>query len=71
MTAFEVIAILGALAWLPHIVTWVYRFFLKPKLRLKVGPAEVSYNSLGPVLTFDCAFSVHKKDAVIEIDVTP
>ena len=67
MTAFEWIAIVGAGAWLPHIGLWLYRFFLKPTLRLKVGPAEVGYSSLGPVLAFDCAFSVHKKDAVIDI----
>lgn len=67
MTAFEWIAIVGAGAWLPHIGLWLYRFFVRPTLRLKLGPAEVGYSSLGPVLAFDCAFSVHRKDAVIEI----
>ncbi len=63
---FEWIALIGAAAWVPHIVVWIYKLAVKPKLFLVVGQApEVGYTTYGPIFNLECAYSVQRKDALI------
>lgn len=44
MEIIDIIAILGALAWLPQIISWVYNWLKKPKISIyHDGEAEVGY----------------------------
>lgn len=35
MKIIDIIAILGALAWLPQIISWVYNWLKKPKISIR------------------------------------
>lgn len=67
MGAFEWIAIIGAAAWVPQVVGWVTRHFVKPKVRVipSLTP-EIGYTTFGPIFNLTCAISAERKDAVIE-----
>ncbi len=67
MDIFKPIAILGALAWLPHLITLVRNLFLKPKISINsYNELEIGYTTLGPVLNINIAFSAENKHALIE-----
>jgi len=68
---FEVLAILGALAWLPQVFIWMRNYFSKPKLTIISGRSiEIGYTSLGPILNVDLAFLAENKKVLIRrIDV--
>lgn len=68
----EIAAYIGAAAWAPQIAAWVYRSFLKSKLRIVPDQvAEVGYTTLGPIFNFRMAFFVENKDLIIdEIELT-
>ncbi|MCD1212891.1 hypothetical protein B4946_16295 [Vibrio cholerae] len=60
------IAVLGALAWTPHLVSIVKNHYTKPKVRIITSrTAEVGFTSLGPILNLHLAFSVERKDIVV------
>jgi hypothetical protein len=60
------IAILGALAWTPHLITLIKNYFTKPKVRIITSrSAEIGFTSLGPILNLHLAFSVEHKDVVV------
>ena len=60
------IAVLGALAWLPHFIRYGYLFLSRPKLRIIAAKApEVGFTTLGPILNLRLAFVVGRKDLVI------
>jgi len=60
------IAILGALAWAPHLMALIKNYFTKPKVRtITSRSAELGFTSLGPILNFHLAFSVEHKDVVV------
>ncbi len=66
MKTIEGIAILGALAWLPHLLKLIKDVFTRPKIRIICQRyAEIGYNSLGPILNLRIAFSVRHRDIVI------
>lgn len=66
------IATLGALSWLPHIISWVIKALTKTELQfVSQDTAEVGYTALGPVFNQEFAISASKKEALIEkIEVT-
>lgn len=67
MTTFEWIAIIGAAAWIPHVLTWLYHWLVKPELTLVVATRpEIGYSTYGPVLNLNCAISAARKSALIE-----
>ena len=67
MKWFEFAAVIGALAWLPQIFTWIYQWLVKSQVRIVLGtPPEVGYTTLGPILNLDCAISASRCDAIIE-----
>jgi len=66
MTLFEVAAILGALAWLPHLIKLIKDIVTRPKIRIITQrTAEIGYTFFGPILNLRIAFSVRHRDIVI------
>ena len=66
MKLIDLIAVLGALAWLPHLIRFAYQFFSRPKLRIITGAApELGFTTFGPILNMRLAFLVDHKDLVI------
>ncbi len=62
-----VLALLGALAWFPQLISWVNSFFTKPKLRfVPDGTTEIGYTFFGPIINHFFAISSDRKDALIE-----
>ena len=60
------VAIIGAAAWMPQIITWLYRFFSKPKITLypHCNP-QIGYTTLGPIFNIDLALLSEKKAVVL------
>lgn len=62
-----ILAFIGALAWLPQIITWIYQWIVKPKLRFVPEDfTEIGYSSCGPIINQFFAISTSGKDALIE-----
>ena len=67
MGAFEWAAAIGAAAWLPQVITWIAKWFAKPKLKIIPSKTpEVGYTSFGPIFNLTCAIAAERKDAVVE-----
>lgn len=67
MNAIEIAAYLGAAAWVPQIITWVFRAAVKPLPKLVSAPTlELGYTTFGPILNLTCAIASSRKDALIE-----
>ncbi len=66
MTFYHILAILGALAWLPHFVSFIKNWVTKPQIRIitHIFP-EIGFSVLGPIFNMRMAFSVKNKDIVI------
>jgi len=63
MEWYQIIAIFGALAWLPIIIRW----FIRPKLSIvSDNEIEVGYDLDGPKLKIQFAFSSDYKDSLID-----
>ncbi len=63
----EIAAYIGAAAWLPQIATWLFQRYVQPSVRILPNQyAEVSFTSLGPIFNLRMAFSVDKKDIIID-----
>lgn len=60
------VAMVGAAAWVPQIITWVYRILTKPKLSLYLDRIpQIGYNSLGPIFNVSFALLSRRKDIVL------
>lgn len=67
MKLIDIIAILGALAWLPQIISWVYNWMRKPKLTIyHDGEAEAGYIKNGNVFNLRFSFLAREKNALID-----
>ncbi len=68
MTASEIAAWIGAAAWLPPILFWIYQITVKPKIALVSGPhTQIGYALFtGPSVHLNCAISASRRDAVIQ-----
>ncbi|HQU09324.1 MAG TPA: hypothetical protein PLV25_05120, partial [Opitutales bacterium] len=63
----EIAAYIGAAAWLPQILAWIYRAVVKPKLRVVPNQmAEVGFTSFGPIFNVRIAFFVENRDLIID-----
>lgn len=63
----EIAAYIGAAAWLPQIITWVYKAMVTPKLRVVTDQlAEVGFSSYGPMFNVRMAFFVENRDLIID-----
>lgn len=66
MTTFELVSLLGASAWLPHLYKVAKDYFLIPEVRIIIQKiVEVGYTTYGPILNFRIAFTSKNKDIVI------
>lgn len=66
-SATFVLAVLGALAWVPQLISWVNSFFTKPKLRFVPDETtEIGYTFFGPIFNQFFAISADRKGALIE-----
>ena len=67
MPIIDIAAIAGAAAWLPQIISWIYKSSLVPKISIVPGrTAQISYTSLGPIFNLNLAFSSDKKEVIID-----
>lgn len=71
---YEILAILGALAWLPQLFIWIRNLLAKPKLTIiSDKELEIGYTSFGPILNVRLAFLAEDKKALIktiEVELT-
>ena len=67
MKLIDIIAILGALAWLPQIFSWIYNWLKKPKISIyHDGEAEVGYIKNGNAFNLRFSFLARDKHALID-----
>jgi hypothetical protein len=63
----ELVAFIGAAAWLPHIFYLLYVWLSKPRLRfVPESSTEIGYTTIGPIFNQTFAISTSKKDALVE-----
>jgi hypothetical protein len=66
MNSFEWISVIGAAAWIPQILTGIYKVATKPRVSIIPVPTlEIGYNSLGPILNLKATLFAERKDATI------
>lgn len=66
MTLIDVVAVVGALAWIPPIFVALRSWLTKPRIRVITQPTpEIGFTSLGPILNLRIALTVAHKDIVI------
>lgn len=67
MKIIDIIAILGALAWLPQIFSWIYHWLQKPKIQIfHEEEAEVGFIKFGNAFNIRISFLARKKHALID-----
>ena len=67
MKLIDIVAILGALAWLPQIISWIYNWMKKPKISIyHDGEAEVGYIKNGNAFNLRFSFLARDKHALID-----
>lgn len=66
MSLIDLVAIVGALAWIPPIFSSVRDWLTKPEIRVITQPSpEIGYTTLGQILNLRVALTVKHKDIVI------
>ena len=66
MKFIDWIAILGALAWSPHILSLLRQWLTKSKIRVITNrTAEIGFTTFGPIFNLRLAFAVENRDIVI------
>ena len=66
MDALDWIAIIGAAAWTPQIITWVTRALTQPKVSLHLHSLpQIGYTTLGPIFNVTFALLSENKDAIL------
>jgi hypothetical protein len=67
MNAAEIVAYVGAGAWLPQIATWVYRAVVRPVVSLvPEEAAQIGFTSYGPIFNLQLAIASSRVDAIID-----
>lgn len=66
MTGFEIVSIVGALAWLPPIVSLIRNIFIKSIIQINTSKtAEIGFSTFGQIVNLRLAFSAENKDIVL------
>ena len=66
MKLIDWIAIFGALAWTPHLITLIRNYITKPEVRVIASrTVSLGFTSLGSIFNLHLAFSVKNRDIVI------
>lgn len=63
----HIAAYIGAAAWLPQIVSWIYRWLLRSRVVISSSRvAHVGFSSYGPVFNVGLSLSAENKDALLD-----
>jgi hypothetical protein len=66
-TMFKILAVLGALAWLPQLIIFVRNLLIKPKLKIiPENQLEIGYTTYGPIINTKIAFVSEDKKSLIQ-----
>ncbi|MCQ3829150.1 hypothetical protein HXX02_06810 [Microbulbifer elongatus] len=66
MKIIDLVAILGALAWSPHLISLIRSYLTKPEVRIITQKiAEIGFTTHGPIFNVRVAFAVKNHDLVI------
>jgi hypothetical protein len=66
MSPSEIVAYIGAAAWLPQIGVWIVKWLTKPKLNLKLAPTILlTHSPHGTSIALITALSAERRDAFI------
>jgi hypothetical protein len=66
-TPVEIAAYIGAAAWLPQIILFIYSIIVRPKITVvPEKQVEIGYTSLGPIFNIRLAVSSERKNAIID-----
>jgi hypothetical protein len=67
MSTADIVAYIGAAAWVPQILTWLYKAWAKPRVSVSPAPTvDLTYDDSGPVVTLAFSISVERHDVIIE-----
>ncbi len=67
MNTFEILAIIGALSWLPHIIQIIVKLFTKSVLSIiPDNNIEIGFTTLGPIINLSISFLSEKKMSLIK-----
>jgi hypothetical protein len=72
MTPAEIAAYIGAAAWLPIIISWVYKLIVTPHVTIIPDELpEIGFTTFGPIVNIRIAITTTRKPAVLDsIDLT-
>jgi hypothetical protein len=63
----EIAAYIGAAAWVPQIISWIYRWFINPEVSIIPDrQVELGFTTFGPIFNIRLALSVNKKATIID-----
>jgi hypothetical protein len=66
VTAIDLIAIIGALAWAPPVISWLKALLTRPLIRVITQPTpEIGYTPNGPIFNLRLALTATHRDVVI------
>ena len=66
MSWYEIAAVVGALAWVPQIISWIYNAVVKPSITFVVDhTAEVGFTTNGPIFNLTLAINAERKGVVL------
>lgn len=67
MNSTEIVAYLGAMAWIPQVIKWIYKIFTKPLIT--VIPEKfisIGFTSWGPIFNLRLSINVDRKDTFVD-----
>lgn len=67
MTGSDLAAYIGAAAWLPIVIAWGYRTFVRPRVTIVPGEVpEIGFTTFGPIINIRMAITTARKPAIID-----
>jgi hypothetical protein len=67
MTPVEIAAYIGAGAWLPHIISMIYKMVSIPAVKITPdAKIELGYSTFGPIFNLNLALSTTRKDILVD-----
>jgi hypothetical protein len=63
----DIVALIGAAAWIPQIIEWLNKAFTKPTLEMLTSKTfHIGYGDSGPFMGWAASFSAEQRDALIK-----
>ncbi|GAB6145305.1 hypothetical protein [Desulfocicer niacini] len=67
MKPTDIAAYIGAAAWLPQIISWIYKAYVTPQITISPDKfLEIGFTSYGPIFNIRLALSADRKSAIID-----